>query len=346
MRVGRLRLGLSVGLVLLTGVLLQAQIPRRLHFILATTTPASNPIDSARRSPGWASAGATVVSRSTVCSNISAGASAATINTAIANCGSNQVVLLAAGTYNLSTGLIFDGKSNVTLRGAGPDATFLIFTAANNCGGIGGHICVKATTTVYSGDPGNTANWTAGYARGSTSIVLSSKTNLQVGALLFLDQLKDSNTVDPGDIWICSSTGNCTQSESDGIGRTNRPQLQIVKVTSISGGACPCTIGISPGIYQYNWRSSQTPQAWWSSAVAVSGVGIEDLSISMSGSGDSSGIALYHATESWVQNVRSVNIRDYHVRAYLSAKNTIRDSYFFDTQLDESDSYGFSSVGS
>jgi hypothetical protein len=50
---------------------------------------------------------------------LNSGATAAQINAAIAAC-SNGVVYLNAGTCNLTTGIIFSGRDNVTLRGAGP----------------------------------------------------------------------------------------------------------------------------------------------------------------------------------------------------------------------------------
>src|SRR6266481_3989281 len=55
-------------------------------------------------------------------STISSGASTATIQTAINNCGNNQFVLLGAGTFTLTNSLVTN-KSNVELRGSGPTRT-------------------------------------------------------------------------------------------------------------------------------------------------------------------------------------------------------------------------------
>src|SRR5439155_3485190 len=74
--------------------------------------------------------------RTTICATFNPGATAAQINKAIATCN-NGVVFLSAGTYNLSAGIVFAGKSNVTLRGAGPDQTTLAFTGNVNCWGFG-----------------------------------------------------------------------------------------------------------------------------------------------------------------------------------------------------------------
>src|SRR5207247_7512491 len=104
-----------------------------------------------------------VPNRTTVCATLSPRATYTQINSAIAACN-NGVVFLNPGTYNLAGGILFNNKSNVTLRGSGPDRTFLKFTAGNSCTGLGGDLCI------VNGDPGcggcgsasNTANWTAG----------------------------------------------------------------------------------------------------------------------------------------------------------------------------------------
>src|SRR5712691_4477975 len=86
------------------------------------------------RAIDWTKAGAgTIPNRTTICSTLTSSATAAQINSAIAACPSGQVVFLNAGTYNISGGITFNGRSNVTLRGAGPDQTFLIFTGSNSC---------------------------------------------------------------------------------------------------------------------------------------------------------------------------------------------------------------------
>src|SRR2546427_1819091 len=102
---------------------------------------------SSSRSIGWSQAGVVggIPRRTIVCATIGAGATAATINTAIAACPSGRVVQLSSGIYNLSSGIVFNNKSNVTLRSAGPDATFLVFTGRTFCFGVGGaDICLMS----------------------------------------------------------------------------------------------------------------------------------------------------------------------------------------------------------
>ena len=115
---------------------------------VATQVEAQTIISAARRID-WTQAGIAggVPNRATICATLNPGATFTQINSAIAACN-NGVVFLNAGTYNLAGGIVFNNKSNVTLRGAGPDQTFLKFTNGNSCGGLGGDLCI------INGDPG------------------------------------------------------------------------------------------------------------------------------------------------------------------------------------------------
>src|SRR5712692_5020979 len=147
------------------------------------------------RAIDWRNAGVPggIPTRTTICSTLNPGATSAQIGAAIAACPAGQVVFLNAGTYTLSLGIDFGGKSNVTLRGAGPTQTIIRFTGGPACGGLGGHVCVWDGAVNYGGGPQNTASWTAGYAVGTTQITLSSTTNLTVGSVLILDQVDDAS---------------------------------------------------------------------------------------------------------------------------------------------------------
>lgn len=317
-------------------------------------------IISPTRAVDWSNPGVTggIPVRNTICSTFTSAATATQINNAIAACPSGQVVFLAAGTYSLTSTLQFSGISGVTLRGAGADQTILITSGATACGtGSNAGICIRAIDSNFKTSPTNTANWTAGYNKGATSITISSKTNLAVGHDLILDQLDDTtNGCDVGGVLISDITTTCTSGSptSPGIngpysgqgngGGAQRPgprmQEQIVKVTSISGGACPCTIGISPGLYMPNWRASQTPQAWWATSPSQFD-GVENLTIDSTNNGTNSiGIGFYNATDSWVSGVRSIDTARAHEQIFYSPRITIRDSYDYLTQNNSSSSYG------
>jgi hypothetical protein len=303
---------------------------------------------SPTRAIDWSQAGAgTIPNRTTICTTLSAGATAAQINSAISSCASGGVVMLNAGTYNLSGQL--NTKANVTLRGAGPDKTLIVFSSCGDGNGLGTCIFTGVDGGEYSGSPGNAANWTAGYAKGTTSITLSSVSNLHVGSLLILDGT-DGTQSDPGDaVWVCTST-SCSEQGLDGIsGRSGRAQQQQVIVTSING----TTVGITPGIYSPNWASGRSPGAWWSSSLPISGAGIESISVNTNAVTSQYGsIFMFHnAANCWIKNVRSINEgsrsdnQHKHVWIYQSSHITVRDSYFVGSN-DGSESYGVDSGAS
>jgi hypothetical protein len=307
--------------------------------------PWSGIIDSSR-AVNWSNAGVPggIPSASwTQCgSTIPAGASVSTINSAIAGCGSNQFVQLAAGNFNLAGGIVWNGKSNVALRGMGASQTFLVFSNNNSCQGLYADVCFQSTDVNYNGAPSNLGNWTAGYAKGTTSITLSSKGNLAVGTPITLDQTDD--TVDTGGIFVCyAPQGVCsTNGDNGGAPRAGRSQQQIVTVTSISGSG-PYTVGISPGIYMPNWTAAKTPQAWWPSS-PISTSGVENLSMDHTAAepnvGQGVGVGMFNCNGCWIKGVRSISPGRSHVQMLLSNRCTIQDSYFYLTAGHTSTSYG------
>lgn len=300
----------------------------------------SSPI-AASRSIDWSSTNPGVVggipTRSTICATLSSGATAASINSAIASCPSGEVVYLNPGSYSLSAGIDFGGHSNVTLRGAGPTSTIISFTSDGaSCNGLDADVCVAGSNN-YQGSPQNTANWSAGYAKGTTSITLSSVTNLHVGTnILILDQADDG--ADNGSVFVCAVQNTCSTEGPAGGGRSGRAQEQLVQVTSVSGSG-PYTVGITPGLYFSNWVSTKSPGAWWGTTT-VSGDGIEDLSLNDSASASASGISFYGAYNCWVKNVTSIYSNRNHIWMLETVHVTVRDSYFYGTKNSSSQSYG------
>jgi hypothetical protein len=312
-----------------------------LSLVFGFSQPArAQTVVAASRSVDWRSAGISggIPSRTTVCTTLNPGATAAQINGALSACPSGQTVKLNAGTYNVA-GIDFGGgKSNVTLRGAGADKTFLVFSGATSCNGLFADVCMHSSDTNWRGGPSNSANWTAGYAKGATSITLSSAANLAVGKTIILDQLDDSS--DNGSIYVCQTVaGGCNDDGPSGGPsggqRSGRAQQQLVTVTAISGNQ----VTISPGLYMPNWRASQSPGAWWASDPASSD-GVEDISLDHSNSDGTYGIGAFNCNGCWVKGVRSINSTRGHVHAQVSARLVVRDSYFFGTKNAQSQSYG------
>lgn len=310
--------------------------------------PWSGVLDPAR-AIDWTQAGAgTIPNRTTICSTLNPGATGAQITTAVSSCSSSGggVVFLNAGSYSVTS---ITMASNVTLRGAGPQGaanggTDVKLTAGTSCGGLGGNVCIWNGNGSWSGAPDNTANWTAGYAKGTTSITLSGHANLLVGSQLILDQLNDgtSPSQDTGNIFVCGTTSCSQQGQTNGRGG-NRGTVQVVTVTGINGS----TVTINPGIYMPNIRTSQSPGAWWASALPITGVGIENLTIDVRGtSTNGAGIYFYEATKCWVKNIRSLNDGSVHKHIWLypASHITVRDSYFYGAN-GTSESYGVDAGG-
>jgi hypothetical protein len=323
------------------------------------------------RAINWSNAGAAINDSRTqcktaACMTVSNGTTvtSASINSAIASMSANQYLLIPAGTWNLSGAIYCDvagSCNNLTLEGAGANSTFLVFAA--NSGGpalCANHdVCFASSDQNYWAGPSNTANWTAGYPAGTTSITLNaiSGTAPVVGQPIVLDQI-DSQS-DNGGLYVGCEIGSARGGDSSpacysqanpgsyerGTGSlsTIRGQEQIVEVTSISGsGTGPYTVGITPGIYAGNWNSGQSPGAWWASHPAY-GDAVENMSLDHTNAGASTtGIAFFNCQGCWVKGVRSVrgsttNTGWGHVTFYICNHCTVRDSYFWGYS---GDSYG------
>lgn len=329
---------------------------------IALAQSGSNIISSSRRID-WSQIGAgTIPTNRTQCgATINAyNGSATTINNAIANCGTNQYVQLGAGTFNLTSAIIFDHKNNVSLKGMGSggvNETELRISADVSCQFHNALVCLKGGSSIdgtnISGS-GSLADWTAGYSPGTTTITIGA--NLigsqkpTVGSLMFLDQKVDGTTYSADtfpEIFSCTAGGHCSQDDQPpatgrGSGATAREQFQIVKVTSVSAGSCPCQVGISPGLYMPNWRSDREPQAWYSNSPSITGVGVEDLHI-YNGVGWTYIVEFSEATASWVKNVQidgdPANPAARFINFWHSWGNTVRDSYIFGQSIYK-DAYG------
>lgn len=317
------------------------------------------------RATDWTTAGATIQTGWTQCGSTIAAytGTAATINNAIAACGNNQYVLLGAGTFNLSTGVDFQGRSSVILRGSGANQTMMVFSGDAACGGLSAAFCVEGDNSLLGGssgiNPDNTATWTAtSYAAGQTQITLSiltgSLANLHVGNPIILDQCDSGlsgstcatgTDTDTGQVWICETVAQgCSDDNTGPSGgqRANRAEEQIVTVTAINGS----TITFTPGLRMPNWSASLSPQAFWSSSPNHD-VGIEDLSSDFTAAAPHTDITIWNCYNCWVKGVRSIftthnvsNNQYSHVWLVLSPHVTIRDSYFFGSQSLQSEGYG------
>lgn len=281
-------------------------------------------------------------------STIAAGASAATIQSAINSCTSNHYVLLGPGTFNLSSGLSM--KSNVVLRGSGGSTTKIVHTGGGVSCYSGGAVICMGTDGTYNGSasvqPGGSqaATWSSSYSQGTTSITLTNvgSSGILNGQYIFLDQ---ANAITPtSTLFICDTIACATEGGSPGrtIGGVHYSQLQVVKVTAGCSSACtglgPFTLTISPGIYGTNWSATFTPGAWWTTLVQFAGV--ENLSIDATNSGAEETIGMFNVSNSWVSGVTSIKAPRASIWIIQGSHNTVQNSYFYQTISQGIEGYG------
>lgn len=260
-----------------------------------------------------------IPNRQTIYTNIAAGASGATIQAALNLCPSNQVVMLAAGTYNISNTLHLN-QFGVVLRGAGTGLTFM-----TNSG----------SPAIIVGDDGwypewqvpvtnHHVSWVGGYTPGTASIQVADANTFQAGYLIFLDQLNDTNVnvvgacgVPPGMMY--------TSVQSPNLG-TNRWDFQLNRIASIVGNTLNLTEPIC-----YPFDSTLTPEAWhFSSQPGAVMSGVEDLMLIYPGgpgSGGWEGVDLHNCFGCWVKNVEVQNYRK-GVSTMVALRCEVRHSYW------------------
>jgi hypothetical protein len=317
----------------------------------------SNGVGSALNSSSYIQCGTAIAAYS---------GTAGTITTAMGLCAPGTFVVLGSGTFNISTTI--NMVPMVVLRGGGANLTFIVFSnTQNSCGGESGDICFSDSTQDYFGSaavaPGgtNSATWTGGYSRGSTSITLASVGSAGIAnqQYIYLDQVNDNSTPSTGLI-VCDNTTSPCSLEGGSPGRCSvgqggsacvspnihRNQVQMVQVTAgcspTCTGAGPFTLTITPGLYAANWRSGQSPGAWWG-ASNMQGAGIENLSMDHSGSTTFSGATFLNAFNCWETGVRDLNSVRNHVWLHQAAHITIANNYYFATQNGQEESYGVES---
>ena len=286
-----------------------------------------------------------------------ASANTASINAAIASCDStHNVVNLPSGTYYVA-GINYQGQSNVVVRGAGPNSTYInIEPVSFGCGGYTGvAVCMAGNSTYAQSStvlPGqsNVCSWTSGYAQGTTTITLSSCASAPPkGLILVLDQADDG--ADNGGVWVCSGFDSvpnprCIQNSPNnnadgriigGVQYSEQEETIIQSVTSLGSGSYSVTI--SPGVFFNNVRGSQNPGAWWASS-NITHDGIENLTLDHSNdTSDNIGGLMIWCYQCWFRNIRSIDGLENHWDAISDVQPQIRDSYFYGNQHGGSESY-------
>jgi len=248
---------------------------------------------------------------------IASGASTATINSAIASCGTNQYVLLGAGTFSLSASIVVN-RSNVVLRGSGPTQTIITLNGhdvffGNGNGGQGSTPSGIASTTLST------------LTQGSTTLTVGSTTGFSAGMVVAI--------MENNEAWV-QPTGNennenasWCRSPLNFFGCSTMSAFQYAKVTSVTDGTH--LVIDAPGLAQ-TYNSGLSPIVIrWSTSGVYSHDGVENLKLNIGNvSGD--GISFVFCNECWVKNVAITGFSQSALGAiysFFSYRNEIRDSY-------------------
>ncbi len=219
--------------------------------------------------------------RSTVYTSLASGATAAQINTAIANCPSNQVVKLGPGTFNLNA--MVSIKTGVTLRGSGVSNTIITGNS-----GLGHLISMSQNAGYAIESQTDSRTIVAGATKDSTSLTTSTAHGLKAGDYILIDQLSNQLGNPP------------VYSTSTFMGRDNgaRPCGQINRVLSV-----PSSTTLTLEMALYKDYSADTPQLVKLNTF-TEWAGCEDLTIDNTTAQCRDGVGtLYLAANCWFYNV-------------------------------------------
>jgi hypothetical protein len=255
-----------------------------------------------------------------------ASSTVAQINAAIASAPAGTYVLLPAGSYTINAILVMYGVNNVTLRGSGPMQTILSLSSGVDIE-MGASWGAEGSGLLTSG---------SNYAAGSTSIKIGSLTGTApvAGRIAWLSQCDTGTTrsggtctgtqSDNGSLYVCgdSSSGCAQQSRS---GTPDHQQQTFLINSATNNGDGTYTISLSPTpLYMPNWAFSPNAPilGWPNSPRQITGVGLEDLTVSGSGSTTYS-VSLQNAYASWIKGVRFIGSGSKGSTGVSNSKNSL-----------------------
>ena len=250
--------------------------------------------------------------RTTVYTNMPAGASAASISAAIQAAPSNSVVQLAAGTNLITTYIDWGGRDGVTLRGH-PDGTVVRMTNS----GVGLMFYLTGT----GGDAGQSQlgvgiPLAAGYTKGSTNITATSVSGLSSNQVIIFTQNDDTN-------FVLSATGN----------PTNGYLRQRVVIQAITG----TNINFWPPLV-WTLRSDLNPR-YYAAGNQIEMSGIEGIEWRPEHEDISAVGYISNAKACWFAGNRVSPFQDYGPNLNWTLFCEVRSNYIYQTQS-TSDGYG------
>jgi hypothetical protein len=252
------------------------------------------------------------------------------IQSAIDSAPDGTYVHIPAGTYDLS-GSISIIRSNVVVRGDGPDKTKLVHNLSGPTDGV---IAVGsgAGGWVITGLPRTLA--TGGITKGSTSITVTDASSFKPGEIVTIEQL---DTAPSGQANPLVVTGDCVWDkvvDSPGDEGTARSLAQMLEVVSISGNtlntATPLYMDFSATYGAEVVHSGRVDSNDGSSNGMFRNVGIEDLSVA--NGNDGGNIEIICGYKCWVRNVESANVLGRHIDLVSCYRCVVRDCYIHDSQ--------------
>jgi hypothetical protein len=265
--------------------------------------------------------------RSATCATVTAQSGDATsaIQTALNGCkGKNQVVMLAAGTYSVSSTLSIPG--GVVLRGAGSDAASGTIIASTK-GGPVLSIGTLQDGVCYDGRGFDTAAQpllTQDALKETSSVTVASASGFSAGDLALIDQLDDSEV----------SEGDCNTifKRKNNYGASER-----VEISGVSGS----TLTLSTPLH-WTFKAAQQAQISRVGTAATKWAGIEHILVQGGRPGgypgqNAGGIDVADAAYCWVKDVQvDGTTSGMPIRLAGTYRCVIRDSHFHNSY-----SYGF-----
>jgi len=227
----------------------------------------------------------------------------AAIGQAVAKAGENEVVYLPAGTYRLNRGIGLGAKSRITIRGDGPDRTFLKIYP-----GCGAAISVGSGGGDWWYQDRLKLNVLGGPPRGATVLTLGD--------------------TKPLDAYPNGGVGQICQ-----VALKNDPKLPVIvpakfeymrrqNVRIVARTAA--TVTVAPGLL-CDHPDELAPRLAPVGRMAEF-VGIEDLAVDGENAAAQVGISVSTAFGCWVRNVHVLNIANYHLSISDSLRCEVRRS--------------------
>jgi hypothetical protein len=248
----------------------------------------------------------------------------ANIQNAVNACPTGQVVRLAAGTFTINEGSTVHLNKAITLRGAGPTATFLTrINGAQPGSYVPGSKQSELINIGSNGASGQSVALTADVAAGSYSVPVASTAGFAVGQIVLLDEASGAGW-QPDVIWtdrqIWASPdyrivwqkhnpnyqgaddfdGSTYPYQSGSAGcwfsRCDRPTNEMHRISAISGNIItfdsPATIS-----YRVSHQVQLTPML-----AGPTNAGVEELAVK---GGDNGNIRFERAAYAWAKNIDS-----------------------------------------